>query len=842
MYSIVSERERENRFKALKIIIIMIITAMMAIPLVQHLQNEHEAVPVESYSYYNEMVKFVGSNAFIGFDGNLFPVSWSIFQVNPNYSPGPQVTPFISNGSTNSSSPLIEETFSHYTTHKVQSLWQNSAVMIKWNHYVRIAEIFSFTTKGIDATVVIKNLNVTGSYIGTFSLNTGVNTTMAVNGFSPSCQNISSGLGIIPSNDWNVSVGSLSLNWQSEDSIFHSGIVSKGVSGDQIILPFVSGSLYHNESYTIDPMIYYQPYRIIGGPGPSPGPSPSPSPSYYSVTFSETGLSSGTSWYVSLSGVTKTSTSSSITFSKEDGTYSYTIGAVSGYSVSPSSGSVSVSGGSKSVAVTYTEQPTNNPYLGYLYVNCSLNNEWGSWNLTSSIINNTNHAHTILSNVILEGEMSSIDFSIPYKNANKGNGNVNSYLATNSPVVSPDVQIGPTPNPGGTLFRGILVYTLTSSGGWGSPIECNQAISGNGTLSFSWRTVPGVYGGFMVELVTNNGIARTYYNHPFDVYSRLVNNPGTQNPCYLDSTAVNTVYTSEGVFIGVLGITASRGPTVGTSGGNTSSSCSTTSVIPLGLSTVFMTPYNNATANDFTYGIFNYNQYLNYTGNQNGQNTTLPYYTPMCALNQAQSSNNANNATGTKLAEEAIYDLVETGLLMSPSPVGIGVGLAMTVLGPFLFQGSTPSPQKSYWGNSQSEKGISYGSWDQGGSGSNMPPAEAIYLPCGTTSSPAYVDPVYQIVNNGNGNPSLMEYFYVDVNEPQIYNETNSNQFGLNFFTYTASETIVPISHSYTHICNGVQCTYKINQNDYVNTNCFVYAGPSYAAATSMQIYLPMQG
>ena len=200
---------------------------MMAIPIIQHIQNEYASTPVESYSYYNEMVRFVGSNAFIGFDGNLFPVSWNVFEANPNYSPGPQVNPFsISTNNTNTSAPLIEETFSNYTTKRIESVWQNSAVMIKWNHYVKIAEIFSFTSSGIDASIVVKNLNVTNTYISTFSLGMGMNSTMAVNGFNPPCQNISSGTGIIPSNDWNVSVGNISVNWQSEDSIFHSGVAA----------------------------------------------------------------------------------------------------------------------------------------------------------------------------------------------------------------------------------------------------------------------------------------------------------------------------------------------------------------------------------------------------------------------------------------------------------------------------------------------------------------------------------------------------------------------------------------------------------------------------------------
>lgn len=74
----------------------------------------------------------------------------------------------------------------------------------------------------------------------------------------------------------------------------------------------------------------------------------------YSVTFTEYGLPSGTSWSVTHNGTIESSTTNTITFSLPNGTYSYTIGAISGYSVSPSSGSISVTGSNVSKAVTYT--------------------------------------------------------------------------------------------------------------------------------------------------------------------------------------------------------------------------------------------------------------------------------------------------------------------------------------------------------------------------------------------------------------------------------------------------------------------------------------------------------
>ena len=825
---------------------------MMAIPIIQHIQNEYASTPVESYSYYNEMVRFVGSNAFIGFDGNLFPVSWNVFEANPNYSPGPQANPFsISTNNTNTSAPLIKETFSNYTTKRIESVWQNSAVMIKWNHYVKIAEIFSFTNSGIDASIVVKNLNVTNTYISTFSLGMGMNSTMAVNGFNPSCQNISSGTGIIPSNDWNVSVGNISVNWQSEDSIFHSGVVSQSASGDEIILPFETGVINHNQSYTIDPMIYYSPYRIIGGPGPSPGPIKTPQK--YGVTFTESGLPSGTPWYVTLNGITQTSSSNSITFSEYDGLYSYTIGSVSGYTDSPSSGSVYVSGGSSPITIEYTAQPTDQPSIGYIGVQYSYYGESTQNNLTSAIVNKMSEAGTPYQNVIMAGAITTLKFSIPYENADSGNGQVNTYSSINNPTVSPDMISGPPQGNGGTPFRGMLVYTLTSNGGWDYPIYCNQDLSGSGTVTFSWITQPGVYGGFIVELVNNNGVARSYYNHNFDVYSRLVSpttiDTNTPSPCIQDSYATSTVYNSQGIYIGQLGITASGGVTTGCPTDNTTASA--ISQINMGLSAVFYSPQNNATAKSYTYGVFNYDQYLNYTGSQYGIGSK-PSFEPLCALNQAYTSSLINSGTSTEQAIESIYSLIQAGAFVSSNPYGYSLGFTMTALQPFLFQGSAP-PGNSYWQCCVQESGIRYGSWNQGGSGSNerciiISPTNALPVwNCGDWISPT--TSVFCLVNNGNGNTSLMQMLELHMKEGGMGNAgttnpvfVNSNQDGLTFYTYTTTETIVPIAH--TVCANGVN--YQCVNNDYVDTTWqngqWEYNGPSYTVATSLPLYLPLEG
>jgi hypothetical protein len=74
----------------------------------------------------------------------------------------------------------------------------------------------------------------------------------------------------------------------------------------------------------------------------------------YTVTFSETGLPGGTSWSVTLNGVTQSTTGTSTAFTEPNGSYSYTVGAVPGYTAHPSSGIVNVVGASSTVSVSFT--------------------------------------------------------------------------------------------------------------------------------------------------------------------------------------------------------------------------------------------------------------------------------------------------------------------------------------------------------------------------------------------------------------------------------------------------------------------------------------------------------
>jgi len=95
--------------------------------------------------------------------------------------------------------------------------------------------------------------------------------------------------------------------------------------------------------------------------------------SLYTITFTESGLPSGTSWSVTFNGKTETSTTNTISFTEPNGTYSFSISSISGYSVSPSSGSITVKGTNISQNITFTSvttttPPSSNDYLIYIII------------------------------------------------------------------------------------------------------------------------------------------------------------------------------------------------------------------------------------------------------------------------------------------------------------------------------------------------------------------------------------------------------------------------------------------------------------------------------------------
>ena len=90
-----------------------------------------------------------------------------------------------------------------------------------------------------------------------------------------------------------------------------------------------------------------------------------PPPLTHEVTFTESGLSSGTDWSVTLDGKMH-SGRGSIAFSGiANGTFPFTVGIVGGYTASPASGSIPVSGENITKTIAFTPTPTSpSTFLG----------------------------------------------------------------------------------------------------------------------------------------------------------------------------------------------------------------------------------------------------------------------------------------------------------------------------------------------------------------------------------------------------------------------------------------------------------------------------------------------
>jgi hypothetical protein len=82
----------------------------------------------------------------------------------------------------------------------------------------------------------------------------------------------------------------------------------------------------------------------------------------FPVMFTESGLTTGTNWAVTFNGVSNGSSSTTIGFRAANGSYTYSVSSVNGFSSSPSSGSVTVRGASTGQSIEFTSTAAMQTY------------------------------------------------------------------------------------------------------------------------------------------------------------------------------------------------------------------------------------------------------------------------------------------------------------------------------------------------------------------------------------------------------------------------------------------------------------------------------------------------
>ncbi len=144
---------------------------------------------------------------------------------------------------------------------------------------------------------------------------------------------------------------------------YFDGVEATGTSPAALSFSVAAGTY----SYQISPVPGYNA-SVTTGSAPVSGAyaiSVTFSRIVYAVTVSESGLAPGTSWSVTINGTTHASVGSAITVDlPSGGPYAWTAANVSGYRVSsPSTGSVSVSGGPVGLSVAYTSTAPTTSYV-----------------------------------------------------------------------------------------------------------------------------------------------------------------------------------------------------------------------------------------------------------------------------------------------------------------------------------------------------------------------------------------------------------------------------------------------------------------------------------------------
>ena len=212
----------------------------------------------------------------------------------------------------------------------------------------------------------------------------------------------------------------------------------------------------------------------------------------YSVNFIETGLPSGTKWYLNITGQTSlSSTTTSISTTLENSSYTYSIATGDKlYEPSPSSGSFTISGAAYSASITFnlvtysvTFSETGLPASTKWYVNITSGSSYSS-TATSITIPESNGSYTYS---IATGDKQYS--SSPYTGSLTINGASPSSISVTFTLVTYEVTFTESSLPSGTKWY-LNISGQTSLSSTGTSISTYEP---NGTYAFTIATGNKIY-------------------------------------------------------------------------------------------------------------------------------------------------------------------------------------------------------------------------------------------------------------------------------------------------------------------------------------------------------------
>lgn len=173
----------------------------------------------------------------------------------------------------------------------------------------------------------------------------------------------------------------------------------------------------------------------------------------YIVKVQETGLANGTEWELSLNGYHISSTSS-MTFEKENGNYSYTLGAFSGFSPAQRSGVISVNGSSIVVTIPFVRDyqvtffDRNASVEHPWFVNMSGKNRTGETTFIGFTAENGTYSFTA-------GAL-----YLPQSSVERGNVTVNGTSVTFTLAIPETISVGNSHGDIRSIFLGLTVALI----------------------------------------------------------------------------------------------------------------------------------------------------------------------------------------------------------------------------------------------------------------------------------------------------------------------------------------------------------------------------------------------
>ena len=213
-----------------------------------------------------------------------------------------------------------------------------------------------------------------------------------------------------------------------------------------------------------------------------------PKPQYYAITLSETGLPTNTTWSATFNGVAQSGSATSLAYSVTKGVYNYQVGTVSGYSASPTSGSVNVTG-NYTLWITFTNLNPPKPTYTVTIQESGLASG-ANWTASFNGVPQTANAGAALTYTTFSGTYSFAVNGVAGYTVNPASGSVSISGNYTISVTFTPVKYTVTVEEGG--LSGGVVWSATVNGVTQSTAGPSLTFSEtNGTYGYSVATISG---------------------------------------------------------------------------------------------------------------------------------------------------------------------------------------------------------------------------------------------------------------------------------------------------------------------------------------------------------------